>query len=44
MARFGGWKHCKAIDHSRKPDRVTYKTSVRLYPYFRQFPRGGGDA
>jgi hypothetical protein len=44
MARFGGRKNCKAIGHSRKQGQITRARSARLFPYFRQFPRGDGAA
>ena len=44
MARFGRWKNLKAIGHSRKQDQITWAGSVRLFPHFRQFPRGDGAA
>jgi hypothetical protein len=40
MARCGDWKNYKAVGHSRKQDQITRAGSARLFPYFRQFPRG----
>jgi len=44
MARFGGWKYCKAIGYSRNQIESLKKPPFGSILYFRQFPRGGGAA